>query len=100
MLILPAINVKRVLVLLISDAVFDFGAKHHLIAIHEVEHHILKFWLKSYWVNQVEIYLVIRGNLNSLVAFDEEHESSDVENTIFMPKLDGWVIFVVLDFEE
>jgi hypothetical protein len=73
---LSPIHSKSFLICLIGDTVFDFRTEHHLIAAHEVSHHILKSGLECFWVNEIEVDLIVSGNLDSLVAFDKENEAS------------------------
>lgn len=76
MLILAPINCKAPLIGLVSDAVADFGPKHHLVAVHVVSHYVLELGPQCYLVDQVEGYLVIRGHLDSNIAFDVVDETT------------------------
>ena len=96
----PTVNVEAFLIRLICDSIFDFGAKHHLIATHKIKHDVFKFGLKSYWVNQVEIYDVIGGDLDSFVSFDEVNESTDLQLVVLFPQFDGGIILVLKYFEK
>jgi hypothetical protein len=84
----------------VCDTIFDFGTKHHLVAAHKVEHNILKSWLEGFWINKIKVNLIISSNLNPLISFDEENESSPVENIVLLPFLDGLVFLVHHLFEE
>ena len=64
-------HVEDRLILLESDGETDLGAKHHLRAVHEVEHDIFKFGHQSLLVDQVEVNLLVGGDLDAHVALDE-----------------------------
>jgi hypothetical protein len=85
MLELSPVDIKRLLVGLVSDAVLHSFAEHHLRAVHEVKHHIFKRWLKSCLVNFVKVDGCISGDLNPRVAFDVEDESSLVDRVVPLP---------------
>lgn len=59
---------------LVSDAVFDFTTKHHLVALHEVDHDILKLWRTI--ADLVEENLLISNDLNPHVTLDKVNEAS------------------------
>ena len=96
----PTINIKALLIGLVGDAVFDFGAKHHLVAAHEIEHDVLKGRFESLGVDKVEVDQVISGDLDSLISFDEVNESSDFKLIVLFPQLDTWIILVFKDLKE
>jgi hypothetical protein len=73
-----SVDVEALLVRLISDTIFDFRAKHHLIAPHKIKHDVFKFGLEGLWVDQVEIDEVVGGDLDSFVSFDEVNESTNL----------------------
>ena len=54
MLKLPGIHFEIFLVHLVGDAISNPAPEHHLIAIHEVEHNILKLGHESFWVDEIE----------------------------------------------
>ena len=83
--ILLSINVKRLLIGLISDTVFYFRAKHHDGAVHEVVHLILECHFVSDHIDLVEQDFLVGNNLDSLVAFDVEYISSFVDGVIVDP---------------
>ena len=87
MLVFAAIEVETELVGLVSDAVPDFGAEHHLVAVHEVEHHVLQVRLISDRVYEIEVHILVRGDLDALVALDEVDEALDVEGAVVDPVL-------------
>ena len=87
MLVLPTVDVEAELVCLVGDAVADFGAKHHLVALHVVVHHVLETGLVSHRINQVEVDVLVGGDLDSLVALYEVDEPFDVESLVVGPLL-------------
>lgn len=81
----PPVNVKRSLVGLEGHAVPDFAAKHHLGAVHEVEHDIFESCFECLWVDEVEEDLSVSCNLDPLVAFDVIQEATSVDALIVAP---------------
>ena len=98
--VLAPIDVERSLVGLVSDAVLDSRPEHHLVAAHEVLHHVLELWLEGLRVDEVEVYLVVSSDLDSLVALDEVDEASYVQLLVLLPGLDVGVVLVSEDLEE
>lgn len=96
----PSVNVERSLVGLVGDTVLDFGAKHHLVAAHEVVHDIFKRWLEGLWVDQVEVNELVSGDLDPLVSFDKVDEASDFKLVVLLPLLFIRVFFILEYFEE
>ena len=84
---LSSVNSKSFLIRLVSDTISHSRTKHHLIATHEVEHDIFQSWLKSLRVDEIEVNLIIRGYLDSLVTFDEVNEASNIELVVLFPEL-------------
>lgn len=85
MLVLSSVDVKRALVRFVGDAIPDSASKHHLRTAHEIEHYIFKNWLKSLWINQEEVNVLVCGDLNSLIALDKVQKSSDVKSLVVNP---------------
>lgn len=95
---MSAVHIERFLVRLVSDAVANHAAEHHLSAIHEVEHYVLKYWLKSILVNQVEVDFVIGCDLDTLVSFNEVEEASELKSAELSPPfLSGEFIYRFLE---
>jgi len=97
--ILSSEDVKTSLVCFVGDTISDFGAEHHLIAAHKVVHHILQRRLKSLFVDQIEEYLEIGGDLDSDVSFDVVDEAPTVNDVVLFP-LPLLSILVHLNFEK
>ena len=96
----PSVHIKGLLVGLVRDAVLDSRAEHHLVAAHEVEHHVFELGLESLQIDQVEVDVVVRRDLDSNVTLDVKDEASDVEGVILHPFLVLWIVFVRHDLEE
>lgn len=79
MLIPSPVNVKWLLILFVSNSIFDLRTKHHLITTHEVKHDVLQRWHEGLRINEIEVNLLICGNLNSLITFDEIDEASLID---------------------
>jgi len=75
---LSSVNSKCFLIGLVSDTISDLGTEHHLVASHEVEHDIFQGWLERFWVDEIKVYLIVSGYLNSLVTLDEVNETSNI----------------------
>ena len=93
------IDVEALLIGLVGHTVPHFGAEHHLVTGHEVEHHVLQDGHESLLVNLAEIDLVICGDLNSHVSLDIVDESSDLLNMVLCP-LSYPRIFILHYFEK
>jgi len=85
MLVLSCVDVEVLLSCFVGDAVLNCAAKHHLIALHEVIHRVLKGWLESFWIDQIKIDFIICGNLYSLVSFDKVDKSSNFNCVVVNP---------------
>ena len=85
MLELSPVNIKRLLIGFVSDSVSYRFTKHHLRAIHEVLHHILKLRHQCLSVNDVKVDLVVSGNLNPLIACNVVNESTNIDLVIAFP---------------
>lgn len=98
--VFPSVNVERPLVGLVGNTILDFGAKHHLVAAHEVVHDVFERWLEGLWVDEVEVNELVSGNLDPLVSFDEIDETSDLKLVVLFPLLFVWILFILEYFEE
>ena len=85
MLKFSTVDIKAALVGFESDAVFYFAAKHHLRAVHEIEHHVLQYWLQGFSVYHVKVDALICGNLDPDVTFDVVDEPSLVQCMVNFP---------------
>lgn len=97
--IFTGVNAEVLLADLVSDAVFDGRAEHHLVAFHEVDHGVLKLGF-IILVQSVELDVVIGDNLDSLVAFDEVYKASDVVQTEILRPAQVARDLVQLDLEK
>ena len=84
---LSCIDIEACLIVFVCDAEFDFWSEHHLTTIHKIEHDVFQNWHHGFSVYEVKVYLLIRGNLYTFVAFDEVDKTPDVECMILNPKL-------------
>lgn len=98
--ILSSVNVETSLINFVSDTIFHFGTKHHLVTSHEVKHNILKCWLERLRINQVKVNFVIGCNLNSFISFNKENKSSSIKHIILFPFFDILVFFIDNLFEK
>ena len=92
--ILSSVDVKTSLVYFVSNTVFNLRTKHHLIATHEVKHYVFKSWLKCFRINKIKVNLIISSNLNSLISFNKEDETSSIQHIVLFPFLDVFIIFI------
>ena len=70
-----------------------------MIAAHEVKHDIFEGWLESFWINQVEVHLIIGGNLDPFVSLDEVDEASHVNLVVLLPLL-GHILVLVFFLDD
>jgi hypothetical protein len=70
-----SVDIKRLLIGFVGNAISYFASKHHLTAVHIVEHYVFEYWLKSDRVDEVKVNFFISGDLNSLVSFNEVNHS-------------------------
>jgi hypothetical protein len=75
LLILTSIYIKASLIRLISHTKLNSLAKHGLIAIHVIVHHIFELGEQGAGIDEIEVNLVICCDLNSNVSFDEEQKA-------------------------
>ena len=92
-------NVKAPLVCLVGDRVLNFGAKHHLVATHEIKHHVLHDRLQGIFVDEIKEDFRICSNLNTDVSFDVVNETSAIDHLVHLP-LPLFCVFIHLDFEK
>ena len=92
------VDIEAFLILLVRDAIPNLASKHHLIAAHVVVHDVLELWHKGLFVNQVEVNILIGGDLNSYVSFDEVNETTLIYCVIEGPL--GFIVIVALDLLE
>ena len=73
-----------------------------MIAAHKVEHNILKSWLESLGVDEIEVYLIIGGHLDPFVSLNEVDEASHVNLVVLLPLLGHILVLVFFldDLEE
>ena len=71
----PPINIEIFLIRLKGNAVLDFAAEHHLVAIHEIVHDAFKIRHEGLWVDQEEVDFLIGGYLDSFITFYEVYET-------------------------
>lgn len=81
----PPVNIKGFLVCLVSDTIFDFATKHHIYTIHEIEHHVFQFRLECFGVDEVEIYILVCGDLDPFITLDEIDEPTNIESPVVAP---------------
>ena len=86
MIKLSGVHFKASLIGLVGNAVPHSTSKHHLIAAHEVVHDIFQRWHLRNRVNQVEVDLLVHGDLDSDVALDEVDEAFLVESIVLLPR--------------
>jgi len=70
MMILPLVDVQAFLFLFVGYAKSNLGSEHHLCALHEVVDGVFELWLKSLWINDIEINFLVGYDLESFVALD------------------------------
>ena len=85
MLIFSSVDIERLLISFVSYAVSYFTSKHHLWAVHEVEHDIFQGWHEGNGVDEIEVDLLVSCYLDSFVAFDEVQEPSQINRMIIDP---------------
>jgi len=98
-LVFSPVNVKRLLVCFESDTVPDLAPKHHICAVHEIEHHILKVDLKRLRIDQVKVNFLVGCDLDPLVSFNEVNHASQIQFLV-VPPLDLLSEFIFLKLEE
>jgi hypothetical protein len=93
------INVETFLVCFVGYTVSDFATKHHLITSHEIKHNIFQFWHECFFVDFVEINLIIRSDLNSYITFNIVNEPSNLFLMVLDP-LSLISLIILFNFKE
>lgn len=83
----PSINLEGPLVCLITDTVFHFWSKHHVITAHVVEHDIFQSWFQGIFVNKIKENFFVGGDLDSHVTLDVINETSCFDPMVQFPFL-------------
>jgi len=84
--ILSSEDLKVWLSCLVWNAISNFWSKHKLRTLHEIVHHIFQRWFQSFFVNEIEIYFLVCGYLDSNITFDVVNLSSHViEGVVIHP---------------
>ena len=85
----------------ISNSKHDSFAKHHLVAAHVIIHTVLKLWQKRFksrfLVDEIEIYVIIGGQLDSNVALYVVKKASFFQVEILLPGSFFWYLDHLLD---
>lgn len=84
-LIPSTVDPKAALVGFVGDAVTDTRSEHHLVAAHVVRHDILELGQQGLRIHEVEVDLVVGGDLDTLVAAYEVDEASDAQFKVLPP---------------
>jgi hypothetical protein len=99
--VLPGVDGEVGLLTLETDTVSDLGAKHELGAVHEVIHHVFKFWEVSFLVYQVEKDLGICSHLDPDVTPDVEDVPAHIfDRVVVDPVLVRVIVVEPLKLEE
>ena len=96
---LSCVDVEILLIGFERNTLFDGRPKHHLRALPKVVHTVFKFRHIVGEVNSVEEHLMIRCDLDSLVALNEVDKTSDLDIVILLPR-DSPCDFLLLLLEE
>ena len=96
---LSCVDIKALLVGLVSNSISDLASKHHLIAPHEVKHNIIELRHKRLLIDEVEVDHVICRHLNSHIALDEVDVAPSVDGFVVGP-LSDLRVWVLNYFEE
>jgi hypothetical protein len=97
--VLSLVNFKAPLILFVGNGIPFHCSYHHLVAKHEIIHHILQLRHKSIWIDHVEVYQSISCNLDSYISFDEIDETSVLHFVVENPR--SSVVNQIVDlFEE
>ena len=78
--VLTLVDIETALIRFVGDGETYLGTYHHLVAAHVVVHYVFQGRLKSFWVNQVEVDLRGRCDLDPDVATDEVDETADFQD--------------------
>ena len=69
----------------VGDTVLYFAAEHHHGAVHVVVNHVFELWKEGVFVYQVEVDVVVSGNLNSNVPLSERNKACQLESVVQLP---------------
>ena len=72
MLKFSSVYIETSHVCLVGDTEPHSFTEHGLVAVHVVVHNVLQIWKERLRVYQIEVDLLISGDLDSDVTFDEE----------------------------
>ena len=86
MSVLSCVNYETCLIHLVGDTVLDLATKHHLIAFHEIVHAVFQNWHMVFLPNLVEVYLLIRSDLDSHITSDIIDKTPDAYGMIEGPR--------------
>ena len=79
------VNVKRLLITPVADAVPHFLPDNHVVARHVVVHHVLQIWLISHQVNHVEVDVLGGRNLEPVRVLHVVNRSSHLDCFVAFP---------------
>lgn len=97
----PPIYLEAVLVLLEGHGVADIGIYHQLVAMHVIQHYVLKLSPQSVSVYQVIIYLFGGHNLDTNVSFNKvDGVLANIRYLLVNLELSIVCLDTVLDFEK
>jgi hypothetical protein len=77
--ILPLVDIKAPLVVLIGDTISYFFADHHHGRLHKVVHYIFQLGFESFQVNRVEINVVHGRHLEPVCVLNVVDGPSDLD---------------------
>jgi hypothetical protein len=83
--VLPLVNIEASFVVFVGDSVSDSSTEHALSALHVIVHYVLHFGLKRLFIDQIEVNVVLGGDLDSDVTFDKVNETPDVDLVVLFP---------------
>jgi hypothetical protein len=83
--VLPCVNLKASLVLLVRHCVSSHGTHHHLVASHEIVHHIFQLGQQSLRIDDVKENHFVSSNLDSDVTLDKVEETSYIDDMVVYP---------------
>lgn len=102
MRILPLEDFKASLIGLVANAIARLAAKHQLIALNVVVHHVFKDGHQRLLVNKIEVYALVGGDLEPAVSLDEEEESRTILQLVILgpAHLRELVLLLLLEEED
>lgn len=99
MLVVPGVDFEASLALFVAATISHFTSKDETCALHEIVHDVFQLWLEVLVVDQVEVDLLVCGDVYSDIAFDEIEHSFMMQCLIVRPSVDSCP-FVHDSFEE